>query len=100
MYATVRGRRVLSKAGRQYKIQVAQLVPQVEFIEEGDICLMARLYRPRKAGDLDNTLKALQDSLTGIMWKDDKQITEIHAYRFDDKDNPRAEVIISLANIR
>lgn len=55
------------------------------------------VYRPRKSGDLDNRLKAALDSLNGLAWIDDAQIVEIHARRFDDKQNPRIEVEIKAA---
>jgi Holliday junction resolvase RusA-like endonuclease len=34
------------------------------------------------------------DNLQGIAYVNDRQIVEIHARRFDDKANPRVEVII------
>lgn len=76
------------------------------FIKEvGQLCLMAkvrptaepvrvtvRVYRPRKSGDLDNCAKVLLDSLRGLAYIDDKQVVELHLYRFDDASDPRAEV--------
>ena len=53
-----------------------------------------RWHRPAKRGDLDNTTKVTLDALNGIAYSDDSQIVELHAYRFDDKDNPRMEVEI------
>jgi Holliday junction resolvase RusA-like endonuclease len=55
------------------------------------------VYRPRKAGDLSNRIKVLEDALNGIAWIDDKQIVEIHARREDDASNPRVEVRIEEA---
>jgi len=34
-----------------------------------------------RPGDLDNIEKAIFDGLNGIVWYDDRQIEEIHAYR-------------------
>ena len=51
-----------------------------------------RWYRARKSGDLDNRLKVLFDALQGAAYVNDRLITEIHAYRFEDKENPRMEV--------
>ena len=56
-----------------------------------------RGLRPQRSGDLDNRLKCLLDSLNGIAWSDDGQIVEIHAYRHDDKKNPRVEIEINPA---
>lgn len=36
----------------------------------------------------------------GIAYSDDGQIVELHAYRFDDKNNPRMEVEIETATNR
>jgi crossover junction endodeoxyribonuclease RusA len=61
----------------------------------GNIRMDVRYFRPRRAGDIDGPLKLVQDSLQGILYENDKQIVELHVYRFDDKDNPRIEVIVS-----
>lgn len=92
MYATFKGRRILSRKGREYKKAVAEIPVTQTF--GGEVVLTVNLYRPKRTGDLDNYLKAIQDALTGIWYDDDKQIVEIHAYRHDDKTNPRVEVII------
>jgi Holliday junction resolvase RusA-like endonuclease len=34
----------------------------------------------------------LEDALNGLAYEDDKQIVELHAYRYDDKKNPRIEI--------
>jgi Holliday junction resolvase RusA-like endonuclease len=95
LYATVRGRRVLSAEGRNYKEGV-KLVLTMAGIQKvsGVIRLTVKVYRPRKAGDLDNTLKVVLDGITGVGWEDDRQVEHIHAYRFEDKANPRVEVEI------
>lgn len=54
--------------------------------------MVIRVYRPQRRGDLDNTMKAILDSLSGLLYVDDKQVIEIHAKRFDDKKNPRVEI--------
>ena len=35
-----------------------------------------------------NSLKAIQDAWKGILWVDDSQVVELHAYRGDDKERP------------
>lgn len=93
MYATVRGRRVLSREGREFKEKVGILarIARVQAIE-GDITLSVALYRPRRSGDLDNRLKAIMDSLTGIAYADDGQVRKIIAERFEDPKFPRVEI--------
>lgn len=96
MYATVNGRRILSKKGREFKQTVKDLVMigRITPMPVNDVSLTVHIYRARKSGDLDNFLKGLLDSLTGAIWTDDRQVVEIHAYRYEDKANPRAEVEI------
>lgn len=61
---------------------------------EGDVSFTMRLYRPRKTGDVQNYSKVLLDSLEGFAYHNDKQIVEFHAFRHDDKENPRVHVLI------
>jgi crossover junction endodeoxyribonuclease RusA len=93
LYATIGRRRVLSREGRDYKATCVLLAlaagcrPVV-----GPVGLEVTVYRPRRAGDLDGRLKVLLDAMTGVVWVDDRQVVELHAYRKDDKARPRAEV--------
>jgi Holliday junction resolvase RusA-like endonuclease len=99
VYTVARGRKILSSQGRAYKQAVAVIAALsrgARLIEE-PVEVNVKIYRPRRAGDLDNTLKVLLDSLTGCIWKDDKQVVRIVAERFDDKANPRAEVTVTAA---
>lgn len=95
LYATVRGRRVLSKRGRDYKEEAGWLALTARLERHsGPVAVTVRLYRPQRTGDVDGALKVLLDSLTGILYNDDSQVEELHAYRYDDKANPRAEVVV------
>ena len=93
-----RGRPVTSAEARDYKLEAAlrARVAGVKLIE-GEVSLSLRVYRPRKAGDLSNRIKVIEDALQGIAYTDDKQVVEIHALRFDDAQNPRIEVEIKRA---
>lgn len=88
-----RNRIVVSEAGQAYKLAVAGICrcQQIETLH-GEVAVTVRVYRKEKRGDTDNYLKVLLDALKGFTYQDDKQITEIHIYRFDDRTNPRAEV--------
>lgn len=55
-------------------------------------------YRSRKAGDLSNRVKVVEDALNGIVWDDDKQVVECHLYRYDaPKGKGRVELLIEAA---
>lgn len=58
----------------------------------GPVSVTLRFYRPLRSGDLDNRIKVLLDALNKIAYDDDADIVELHAYRYDDKLNPRVEV--------
>lgn len=94
-WRNVKGRMVVSANARAYKEEVGWMVKaKVKEPMPGDIYVRVRIFRPRKIGDLDNTLKVLLDALKGIVFIDDEQVVEIRANRFDDKANPRAEVTV------
>lgn len=91
---TTRGRRK-SECAKQYRIDVQKIL-LVEKVRPllGPVCLTLHVFRPRKARDLSNCVKALEDALTGFAYQDDKQVVEIYLRRDDDKVNPRVEVTV------
>ena len=95
LYTIARGRKVLSTKGRAYKAGVektcliARIKPQT-----GNLKVSVWIYRPRKIGDIDNALKSVLDSVKGYAWNDDSQIIELHAYRSDDKNYPRVDMMV------
>jgi len=95
IWRTWKGRILLSAEGRAYRERSA-LTARAAGLKptEKHVAMWLHFYRPRRTGDLDNALKALLDSIRGIAYLDDSQVVELHAYRFDDKDNPRVEVEI------
>lgn len=98
-FRNVNGRMVRSREANDYKAQVGWLCNAAGVQPlTGDVCVSVDVYRPRKAGDLDNALKCLLDSLQGWAYLDDKQIVEIHAMRHEGKDDPRVEVVVTEAN--
>ena len=57
---------------------------------EGDVRLTIT-FRVKRMADLDNLVKAVTDALNGIVYNDDRQIVEIHAFRIKDKLHPCVE---------
>lgn len=61
------------------------------------VAIWIDVYRPKKIGDLDNTMKVMFDALKGRAFVDDDQIVEVTARRHDDKEHPRAVVRVAEA---
>ncbi len=100
-YRKFNNRMVLSADAIAYKAEVAAICHNADIEPlEGDINLIAHVYRKQKSGDIDSYQKGLLDSLQGYAYLNDKQIIELHIYRHDDKYNPRVEVeVIGLATL-
>ncbi|CAN5353872.1 hypothetical protein BH10ACI2_BH10ACI2_00130 [soil metagenome] len=89
-YRAIRG---LTTEGQQYKALIADLSDGITpFV--GDVWVVFRWFRPRRAGDLDGIFKIILDGLTGHAYSDDKQVARIHADRFEDAKHPRVELEI------
>ncbi len=59
----------------------------------GDVKLSVRFFfGTKRRADLDNFSKLWADSLTGIVYADDSQISELTLIRAYDKMNPRIEI--------
>ena len=85
------GRVRTSPEAKAYKDAV-RLLTKCDMIH-GRVAVNVSVFRPAKRGDLDNYLKVMLDALEGVLYENDKQITEIHAFRYDDADNPRVELL-------
>lgn len=90
-----RNRAVMSDDARLYKRRVALLGRR--HLQQGPVAVSLRWFRSRRAGDLDNRVKVTLDALNGVLWTDDDQVVELHAYRAEDKANPRMEVTVEAA---
>lgn len=86
---------VVSKEGKDYKRAAYRLAAlSIKNPLDGPLFADYKVYRPRKAGDLSNRIKVVEDALEGVAYDNDNQIVEMHAKRFDDKENPRIEITI------
>lgn len=103
LWRVYRGRQVLSQEAKTYKNAVA-LQLRLEGVTplgyENLLSMTVHVYRPRKAGDLMNRCKILEDALNKIAFADDEQIIEAHYHRHEDKHRPRVEVIIDVVATR
>lgn len=64
-------------------------------IIEGPLHLYVYFYGCGGRCDLDNLIKALSDSANKVLWNDDRQITQIHAFMERKSDDPRTEIEIA-----
>lgn len=55
-------------------------------------------YRWRQTGDIDNLAKGFLDSANGVLWADDRQVSELHVYRYKAaKGDDRVNFIVASA---
>jgi crossover junction endodeoxyribonuclease RusA len=103
-YATVRGRRVLSKASRQYKRDVGKAIRRLRMegaisdalvasLQEGFIGLFIDFFfeTPRRR-DLDGGLKITQDAICDALGVNDNRVVDLHLVKRIDPLRPRIEV--------
>ena len=103
-YATVQGRRVLSRSGREYKALVASAVEdwqQQHAPAESDLDVFRQHYlgltitfffSTALRRDLDGGLKIAQDALCEALGVNDNLVAEIHLHKRVDRRNPRIEL--------
>jgi crossover junction endodeoxyribonuclease RusA len=101
-YATVQGRRVLSRSGREFKSLVAEEVENcLDNCPYVDVTLFQRHYlaltitfyfKSALRRDLDGGLKIAQDALCEALGVNDNLVIEIHLRKRVDRHAPRMEV--------
>ena len=103
-YATVQGRRVLSKASRAYKKEVRQAVRRlraagtipdalVRALRQGWMALFIDFYfeTPQRR-DLDGGLKITQDAICGALGVNDNRVVDVHLVKRIDPLRPHIAV--------
>jgi len=96
MYRRARGHLALTPEALAFRHAV-RMIAMVQGVTPitGPVAVFLDVYRPRRRGDLDNILKATLDALGGgIAYRDDDQVEQITAVRYDDKRAPRVEVSV------
>jgi crossover junction endodeoxyribonuclease RusA len=106
-YATVHGRRVLSRAGRDFKLLVADTVENWLAQHEDAAAVVAVFQRHYLSltiifyfatalrRDLDGGLKIAQDALCEALGTNDNLVVEICLSKRVDRHNPRIEVLLT-----
>ena len=83
---------VLTQKGRSYKDGVIRQVLPMHSMLVGPLKVTATLYYASERPDLDPSL--LLDALQKRIYKNDRQVRELHVIHAIDRKNPRAEVTI------
>lgn len=107
LYATVNGRRVLSRAGREFKATVAEVIALWQEQQSGALSFTALLQRrylsltlvfyfvsPLRR-DLDGGLKIAQDALCEALGVNDNLVVDIRLSKRVDRQRPRMEVCLT-----
>lgn len=85
LYATVHGRKVLSKRGREYHRDVTESMLKQQFQRFGPqrVGYRVTVFPPdRRRRDLSNLVKAMEDALTAAgLWDDDSQVDDLQLVR-------------------
>lgn len=90
---SLRAMTFVSIEAMEYKATVRALA-QIDRPTDEEVIVTVKWFRAIRSGDLDNRIKCLLDALEGVVYENDKQICEMHTYRFDDPKRPRVEVEI------
>ena len=61
----------------------------------GPVALELHVYRERRSGDLSNRIKIIEDALQGVLYENDSQVVELHAYLHEDRHAPRIEIEVT-----
>jgi crossover junction endodeoxyribonuclease RusA len=63
----------------------------------GELRFRAHIIRPARRGDLDNSLKVLQDAAQGLLYRNDSQIAQLRITRSVDPQDPR--ILLDLSEL-
>jgi crossover junction endodeoxyribonuclease RusA len=107
-YATVNGRRILSAAGRRYKLEIGQqilialahssnkqsllLKLRSDYVALSIRCHFTSLLRR----DIDGGLKITQDALCEALGLNDNRVLELHLYKDVATESPSMELTLSI----
>jgi len=108
-YATANGRRLLSTKGRAFKELVGQQILVAlgqsphrgtlrRTLSQASLSLSIQFFfASALRRDTDGGLKIAQDALCEGLGLNDNRVVETHLYKYQDRDNPRMEILLSVA---
>lgn len=94
----VKGHAYTPKRTRDYEKLVRDYAALEWHLQEpmdGRLAVTLRYYMASaRRADLDNLCKSVLDALQGVVFANDDQVEVLHAERYIDRDNPRAEILV------
>jgi Holliday junction resolvase RusA-like endonuclease len=85
-------RLIKSQKALNYSDAFKQQCPKLAKLMTGDLRVTLRIFYASRRPDLDESL--ILDLMQGLIYENDRQVKERHAYWGLDPDNPRAEIIV------
>lgn len=85
-------RLIKSEKALSYSDMFKQQCRQLGTLMTGDLRVTLHIYYASRRPDLDETL--ILDLMQGLIYENDRQVKERHAYWGLDPENPRAEILI------
>ena len=85
-------RLIKSQKALTYSDAFKQQCIQLDQLMTGDLRVTLHIYYASRRPDLDESL--ILDLMQGLIYENDRQVKERHAYWGLDKENPRAEILI------
>ena len=79
---------------RDIQTQFCSQFPNFKPYENDLTVVMIFYFEDKRCLDLSNAPKSICDALQNFLYKNDKQICELHLFKFFDKENPRTEIIV------
>jgi len=97
-YAQRNGRRYLTEEAKEWKKEIALSFPKNPNYESGEyvVKIFVKMGDKRKR-DIDSGLKFILDALSDVVWKDDRQVVEVHLYKSYGKKH-ETEICVSELN--
>ncbi len=85
-------RLIKSEKALSYSEMFKQQCRPLAKLMTGDLRITLRIYYASRRPDLDETL--ILDLMQGLIYENDRQVKERHAYWGLDPENPRAEILV------
>ena len=85
-------RLIKSEKALNYSEMFKQQCKPLAYLMTGDLRVTLHIYYASRRPDLDETL--ILDLMQGLIYENDRQVKERHAYWGLDPENPRAEILI------